>query len=63
MGMKLPELKPCPYCGGAAYIDILQGNQHIRAHHSKKCLMRPDTWLMSNSPITKQIKAWNMRKK
>lgn len=61
--MKLPELKPCPYCGGSAYIDILQGNQYINAHHSKKCLMRPDTWLMSSNPLTKQIKAWNMRKK
>ncbi len=63
MGMKLPDLKSCPYCGGSAYIDILKGNQYINAHHSKKCLMRPDTWLMSSNPLTKQIKAWNMRKK
>lgn len=62
MGLKLPDLKPCPYCGGSAYIDVLMGKQFLSAHHSKKCLMRPDTWLLSSESLKKQIKAWNMRK-
>lgn len=62
MGLKIPDLKPCPYCGGSAYIDILMNHQYIKAHHSKKCLMKPDTWFMSSEPLSKQVKAWNMRK-
>ena len=57
----LPDLKSCPYCGGSAYIDILMGCQYITARHRKQCAMKPDTWLMSNQPIRKQIRAWNMR--
>ena len=62
MGVKLPDLKPCPYCGGHAYIDISFGKPHVMAHHTKKCLIRPDTWLISNESLSKQIKAWNRRK-
>lgn len=58
----LPDLKPCPYCGGFAYIDIMMGCQFIRAHHTNKCFIKPDTWLMSDKPIRKQIRTWNMRK-
>lgn len=57
----LPDLKPCPYCGGSAHIDILMGNQYVKAHHTKKCAMKPNTWLISSKPLRKQIKAWNMR--
>ena len=58
----LPDLKPCPCCGGSAFIDILMGHQYIRAHHSRRCKMKPSTWLMSNERLGKQIRAWNMRK-
>lgn len=55
-------LNPCPYCGGKAYIDVFPtGTPYINAHHTKKCKMRPDTWLLSAKPLKKQIKAWNMR--
>ena len=59
--MKKPELKPCPFCGGKAYIADLNGGWYVTAHHKDKCNIRPDTWLMSNAPIKKQIKAWNRR--
>ena len=56
------ELKPCPFCGGIAYISLHPFNHpHIDCHHSKKCKMRSDTWLLSALPLKKQIKAWNMR--
>lgn len=59
--MKQP--KPCPFCGGDAYIDVLMGTMHVRAHHKRSCKMRPDTWLLSSYPIEKQIKYWNRRHK
>lgn len=30
---------------------------------TRRCLMRPDTWLLSSQSLKKQIKAWNMRGK
>lgn len=62
MHQKIPDLKPCPFCGGSAYIDILMGDVYVTAHHTNRCLMKPDTWLLSGKPLRKQIKAWNMRK-
>lgn len=56
------NLKPCPYCGGSAYIEIFStGTPYISAHHKKNCQLKPDTWLMSSKTLKKQIKAWNMR--
>lgn len=63
MGLVLPKIKECPYCGGHAFIDIQMDTPYINAYHAKKCLMKPDTWLISSEPLTKQIKAWNMRPK
>lgn len=57
----MPKLKPCPFCGEHAYIDICLGNMYITAHH-KNCAMAPNTWLISNESIRKQVKAWNSRK-
>ena len=55
------ELKPCPFCGGKAYIDTF-GGMHIRAFHDKKCIVCPNTFLgHSENDIKKQIKAWNRR--
>ena len=55
------KLKPCPLCGGEAVIREQMGNLYIRPIHKKKCVMRPDTWLLSNKPLKIQIKAWNRR--
>ena len=57
----MAELKPCPYCGGEAFIREQFGNFYITANHKKNCLVSPNTWLMSNKNIKKQIKSWNMR--
>lgn len=58
----MEQLKPCPYCGGKAYIDTFSGNWHIEAFHKKDCIVRPNTFLgSSNHSIAKQVKAWNRR--
>lgn len=56
------KLMPCPYCNGKAFIEVWSdGTPFINARHNKKCRMKPNTWLLSNNSINKQIKAWNMR--
>jgi len=58
----MEELKPCPFCGGEAYVAILMNNTYVEARHTKKCLIKPNTWLQSGEPIKRQIRAWNKRK-
>lgn len=55
------DVNPCPFCGGEAVIRVLLGKQYIMPIHKEECLMRVDTWLISERPLKKQIKAWNMR--
>lgn len=57
------QLKCCPYCNGEAYIKYIFGYAYIDAFHSKKCKMKPNTWLLANYSLKKQAKAWNMRPK
>lgn len=57
----MSELKPCPFCGGETVIRVLFGRKHIRPIHRRNCVVKPDTWLISELPIKKQVKAWNRR--
>lgn len=57
----MAELKSCPFCGGEAVIRVLMGKGYICPIHKNSCIIKPDTWLQSNFPIKKQIKAWNTR--
>lgn len=59
--MKETELKPCPFCGGEAVIRYQMGRAYISPMHNNGCFIEPNTWLQCNSPISKQIKAWNRR--
>ena len=56
------HLKPCPFCGGQAYIDVRMDHEYVRCEHKKNCLVKPNTWLQSDTSIRKQINAWNRRK-
>lgn len=55
-------LLPCAYCGGNAFITTgIDDTPYISAFHTAKCEMKPDTWLLSDKPLKKQIEAWNRR--
>lgn len=55
--------EPCPFCGRKSYIAFsdFDGRPYINSFHSKKCKMKPNTWLISSKSINQQLKAWNMR--
>lgn len=55
------ELKPCPFCGGKAVIDIQMGSIYVTALHKRNCVSRPDTWLHASKSLNFQIKLWNRR--
>ena len=56
------ELKPCPFCGGKAFITETMGKFYVDAFHKRNCIVKPNTWLEStNNKIKKQIGAWNRR--
>lgn len=54
-------LKPCPFCGGAAYVALTLGSLHIACNHDGSCGPRPSTWFDSDKSIYTQIKIWNQR--
>ena len=59
--MKQPDLKPCPFCGGEAYVADLRYGQYVTCHHTDECHIRPDSHPFSGAKIEEQIKAWNRR--
>lgn len=56
----MAELKPCPFCGAKAFIDVLCDREYVTCKHLNKCLIRPNTLDLASS-IRKQINAWNRR--
>ena len=61
--MSNEALKPCPFCGGRAYIADTFNQYHIDCYHNKNCIAAPNTWLRhSGLSLSKQIKLWNKRK-
>lgn len=60
MGSKV-FLKPCPFCGGEAYIAETMNKLHIDCNHTKDCGMTINTWLISGRSLQEQIKIWNTR--
>ena len=56
----MEELKPCPFCGGEAFITSLSKHQH-KVFCNNDCVTMPprhDMWFTS---YEKAIKAWNRR--
>ena len=55
-------LKPCPFCGGEAYVSAINDTEYVRCNHKKNCIVKPDTWLSAlNVSLRKQVNAWNRR--
>ena len=54
-------LKPCPFCGGEAYIAETFNKLHIDCNHTASCGMTINTWLISDKDLQEQIKIWNTR--
>lgn len=60
MGNKV-YLKPCPFCGGDAYIAQQMNHLFIDCNHTKNCMLTPSTWLISSIDLQEQIEYWNTR--
>lgn len=56
---KLPNVKPCPFCGKPPTISITMGKVHIFCN-TKTCV-RPSTWLSHpTTNLRDLITFWNM---
>ena len=54
-------LKPCPFCGGEAFLDEVLDRIFVNAHHTKDCLITPSTWLGGEHDLSAEVRAWNRR--
>ena len=54
-GLQYPDLKPCPFCGGAAYWDELD----IECEGNPTCYVRPR--VTGCDTIEEAATAWNTR--
>jgi hypothetical protein len=62
--MKMNELKPCPFCGAGAFIDVFLDTEYVNVEHHSMCIIKPTTWTAAYAdelPLKFQIKAWNRR--
>ena len=60
----MAELKPCPFCGGGAFVDVYMDTEYVNVDHHPQCLPRPTTWdaaWYGEVPLKIQIKNWNWR--
>ena len=58
------ELKPCPFCGAGAFVDVYMDTEYINVHHDPMCMVKPTTWVSAYGdglPLKFQVKAWNRR--
>ena len=55
------KLKPCPFCGGEAHIKFFMDQYYIDADHTRKCAVRPNTFLIPSKLVRHHIKKWNTR--
>lgn len=60
----MAELKPCPFCGAVAFVDVYLDTEYVNVHHAPMCIVKPSTWTAAYGdelPLKFQIKAWNRR--
>ena len=60
----MAELKPCPFCGGYAFVDVYMDTEYVNVMHDPMCFVKPTTWVAAygdNLPLKFQMKAWNRR--
>ena len=55
----MPELKPCPFCGGEAELSKSSGGDWIVGCTNGKCLMCP--WSFGFKTKKEAIESWNTR--
>ena len=56
------KLKPCPFCGGEARVDVFMNHEYVACKHKKNCIFEPSgEFMMFDVSIRKQINAWNRR--
>lgn len=57
------NLKPCPFCGAKAYIEVFLNTEYVECDHKKDCIIAPATFdLTYEYSLRKIVNAWNRRK-
>lgn len=56
-----PELKPCPFCGGAAFLDNLSESGTERDSYYVHCTVCEVQQIVNNESRAAAIALWNRR--